>query len=215
MAIDYTKSPDEIIVQLINDENQRNFTVNDLDLTNVAVAPDPVFGRQPFNNRRTSVRVAAVPGSGYTNEVTVKYNRVHLRDVFPHEAADDVRYAESTEEFQLGERTQLAELLPEINAKYGINIRLEDIFEVALPTFDGPPPEGGYPAKFVRLEMKMSSKVFVGGIQLRILPNDWDLSNMQHTELNGLYYPGYDVPASWDSLDDTVELMATPGYFGN
>lgn len=214
MAIDYTKSPDEIIVQLINDENNRNFTIADLDLTNVAVAPDPVSGRQPFNNVRTSVNVVAVPGSGYWNQVNVKYNRVHLRTVFPNSDSTDVRYATSTDSYQKQDRVNLSDLLPEINAKYGINIRAQDIFDLALPTFDGPPPEGGWPATYVRLEMQANSKVFAGGIQIQILPNDWDLNNMQTTELNGLYYPSYDVPDSWTNMHNLVSTMATPGYFG-
>jgi hypothetical protein len=214
MAIDYTKSPDEIIVQLINDENNRSFTTSDLDLTNVAVAPDPVSGRQPFNNVRTAVRVAAVPGSGYTNEVNVKYNRIHLRTVFPNSDSDDVRYATTTDAYQLNDRVNLSDILADINAKYGINILAQDIFDVPLPTFDGPPPEGGWPAKYVRLEMVAGSKVFVGGINIQILPNDYDLSNMQTTELNGLYYPSYDVPDSWTNVHNLVNVMATPGYFG-
>lgn len=216
MAIDYTKSPDEIIVQLINDENNRNFTVADLDLTNIAVAPDPVAGRETFNNVRTSARVAAVPGSGYMNQVNITFNRVHLRNVFPNSDTSDVRYVTDTDGgYQKNDRVNLSDILPDINAKYGINIRPEDIFDQALPAFDGPPPSGGWPPTYVRLEMVAGSKVFTGGVNIQILPNDWDLNNMQTTELNGIYYPSYDVPASWTGLDNNVNTMASPGYFGS
>jgi hypothetical protein len=214
MAIDFTKAPDEVIVQLINEENSRHFTVADLDLTNIAIAPDPVSNRPAFNNVRTSLSVAAAALSGYTGDVTIKYNRVAVRQVFPTEDPEDTRYPNSSDSYQLGERVNLIDLLAEINAKYSINIRPVDIFDMPLPQFEGPPP---YDPAYVRLEMQGTSKVFLGGINLRILPNDWDLGEMQYSEMNGLTYPSYAAQppgmATWQEVGEQLDLMQTPGYW--
>lgn len=212
MTIDYTKSPDEILVQLINDENETTLTIADLVLDTVAIAPDPIPDRPSFNNVRTSMGVSAAVNSGYTGGVTVKYNRVHLRTVFPTTDPDTVQYVQSTDAYLPGERTKLSDLLPEINAKYNINIRPEDIFDMDLPTFSGPPP---YSDMYVRLEMKAASKVFFGAVNIKLLPGDWDLANLQFTELDGLVYPAWDIPETWTEVGEQLDLMSTPGYFGS
>lgn len=214
MTIDYTKSPDEILVQLINDENSRTFTTADLDLTNVAIAPDPISGRETFNNTRTSIGVAAADNSGYIGGVTVTYNRVPVRDVFKSTDPLSTRYPTSNDSYTLGDRTQLVDILPDINAKHSINITPSDVFDVPLPVFTGPPP---YDPAYVRLEIAGIHKVFFGGINLRILPNDWALSNLQYVELGGLFYPTTTdpspVPQTWTDIDNQIIKIAAEGYF--
>lgn len=214
MAIDYTLGPDEILVQLINVENNRNFKITDLDLSSVSIAPDPVSGRPAYNNVRTSIGVAAATGSGYKGGVTVKYNRVPLRSVFPTTDAADVRYPVSSDQHQLNSRVNLVDILADINAKYAINIRAEDVFDVPLPVFKGPPP---YDPAYVRLEMQAGSKVFHGGINLRIMPDDWDLAGLTYTEMNGLEYPDYSepspIPADWTAIDNQINLIASQGFW--
>jgi hypothetical protein len=198
MATDFTKSANEVIVQLINDENGRNFSVDDLDLNSLAIAPDPVSGRDYFNNVRTSLKVNAIAQSGYVGEVGITYNRVHLRDVFPTTDAVSVRYPVSSDSYTLGNAVNLSDFLDAVSAKHAINITPSDIFDMPLPTFEGPPP---YDPAYVRLEMQGGHKVFVGGVYLRVLPNGWDLNSLQYTELNGLMYPNDSpetpVPQAW------------------
>lgn len=214
MTIDYAKSPEEIVVQLINDENQQNLTVDDLDLTNLSVAPDPVPGREVFNNVRTALRVSAAAGSGFTNQVDIKYNRVHLRQVFPNTESSNVRYPNSMEGYNLGSNATLVDLLSDINARHGINIAPGDVFDLPLPTFNGPPP---YADQYVRLEVKADHLVYIGGINLKVYPNAWDLQNLQLSELNGLVYPvddSQEIPASWTGLRNLITTMSQPNYFG-
>lgn len=213
MSIDYKQSPDEILVALINAENDTSFTTNELDLHSLAIAPDPVSGRETFNNVRTSLRVDAVPGSGYANGVDITYNRINLRDVFPNNDPPGVRYPNSTDEgYLIGERSYLADLLADINTKYGINLQATDIFDLSLPVFSGPPP---YEPAYVRLEIKAGHKVFIGGVNLRILPNDWDLNNIQFVELDGLVYPlnGVVIPQSWTDINTQMTNLASSGGF--
>lgn len=213
MATDYTKDPDEILVDLVNSENGRSFTVNDLLLSNLAIAPDPVSGRETFNNVRTSLRIDAAPNSGYTNGVDIKYNRVNLRNVFPNNDDDSTRYPTSTDDgIKLEGRTSLVELLPEINERYQINLKPGDIYDLPLPTFDGAPP---YDPVYIRFEIQSGHKIFIGGVQIQILPDTWDLSNLQFTELNGLYYPnGDDTPAFVQTSQDIDDQFTQLGENG-
>lgn len=187
MTTDYTKSQDEIIVQLVNDENSLHLKATDLVLDDVFIVADPVPGREVFNNLRTGVKINPAAHSGYTNSQTVRYNRVHLRQIFPTADAASVQYPVSTDGYVLGESTHLVDLLDAINSRYGINIKPAEVFDLPLPTFSGPPP---YDPKYVRLEMRASHKVFIGGMQLRVLPNDWSLSNLLE-EINGIVYPTF------------------------
>lgn len=212
MTTDYTKSPDEILVQLINDENGRNFSITDLDLLNIAIAPDPVSGRESYNNSRTSIGVFAADGSGYKGNVGITYNRVPVRDVFGTTDDISVRYPNSEDGYKLQDRVNLVDLIPEINSRHAINLQPSDVFDIALPTFDGPPP---YDPKYARLEIAGLHKVFFGGINIRVLPNDWDLNNMQYTELNGLVYPNDQppspVPQAWTDIANQFSLLGTNG----
>lgn len=217
MAIDYTQSPDEILVQLINEENGRNIKPADLNLNSLAIAPDPISGRPDFNNVRTSIGVAAAAQSGYKGAVTVKYNRVHVRQVFPNNDDPSTRYATTQDAYEPGEHTSLSQILPDINARHSINLKPDDIFDMDLPVFEGPPP---YADSYVRLEMRSSHKIFVGGINIKIKPNPWDLVGLQFTELNGLLYPNGNQTNSDQVLANTsaavssqLSMMAAPGYW--
>jgi hypothetical protein len=106
--------------------------------------------------------------------------------------ADTVKYPKTTEHFSLGENTALSHLLPQINSKYGVNLQPEDFWDTTLPTFEGLPP---YDDKYVKLEAKPDSKIYIGGVLIKIDPNDYDLANMPVTTLGGLIYPTWQVRA--------------------
>lgn len=213
MATDFTKDPDQILIDLINEENGRNIELARVNVGRVSIAADPVEGREPFNNIRTSVNVSALVAGGYKGAAQVQYNRVPVRNVFPTTDPMSVRYPQSTAEFQLAEHINLVDLLPEINAKYHINLTPDDIIDVALPQFTGAPP---YDAAYVRFEIKSVNKIFIGGINIRILPNDVLLSDIiTITELNGLIYPGEtdNVVATMTAINTQLLKMAQPGYW--
>jgi hypothetical protein len=125
-----------------------------------------------------------------------------------------VRYPTSEDGYKLAGRVNLIDLIPEINSRHSINLTPTDVFDVTLPTFSGPPP---YDPKYALLEIAGVHKVFFGGVNIRILPDDWDLNNLQYTEMNGLYYPTTSepspVPQTWTDVDNQfASLGATGGW---
>lgn len=191
--IDYTKSPDEILLTLINNDNPgKNITLAQVALATPSVVVDGSETGPSFNNRKTKLRVSAVNGSGYADYVDVSYSRIHFRDMLTPTEADTVKYPKTTEHFSLGENTALSHLLPQINSKYGVNLQPEDFWDTTLPTFEGLPP---YDDKYVKLEAKPDSKIYIGGVLIKIDPNDYDLANMPVTTLGGLIYPTWQVRA--------------------
>lgn len=191
--IDYTQSPDQILLSLIKEDNPGK--VLDLSLITLGGPSIVTVGDETepsFNNRKTKMTVTAVNGSGYKDTVDVNYNRLHYRDVLPTVDPSTVRYPVSTDTFDLGTNTVLSDLLPDINATYGLNLAADDFWEVPLPTFEGLPP---YDDKFVKLEAKPASKIFIGGVNLKVNPNPYDLANLPVTTLNGLIYPSWQVRA--------------------
>jgi hypothetical protein len=216
MAIDLTQDPDSILVALINEENGRNIKPSDVVLSSISIAPDPVSGRETFNNTRTALTVSPAANSGYINQANIKYNRIRVRDMFRTDDTESTRYPYTIDGIAKNEHDNLLDLLPDINEFYRINLRPEDVFDAQLPVFEGPPP---YANAYVRFEANAASKIFVGGVNLRILPDAWDLDNIQYTQLGGLHYPNGDpeLPPPMvvvaGALNETLSMMATPGYW--
>jgi hypothetical protein len=189
--IDYTKGPEDILIDLINDANPDNtLTLAQVALSTPSIVTDGTEVGPSFNNRKTKLTVSAIPGSGYSESVDVQYNRLHYRDVFPTTDADTIKYPVSTHTFDLADHTKLSDLVPQINQRYGLTLSADDFWEMPLPTFEGLPP---YDDKFVKLEALPASKIFIGGVQLKVNPNPFDLANMPVTTLNGLVYPTWQV----------------------
>lgn len=216
MSIDLTKDQDAILVDLINQENNLHLIATDLLLGSVSIAPDPVPEREVFNNTRSALTVSPAPGSGYINQSNIKYNRISVRDMFHTTEPTSVRYPNTTDGIYRDGRTSVLSILDEINSLYEINLREEDIFDAPLPVFEGPPP---YANAYVRFEVKAPNKIFIGGVNLRILPDPWELSQLQYVELAGLYYPNGDpelppvIVTVSGAVEDQLALLASPGYW--
>lgn len=139
---DYTKSPREIVVDLIN------------AATGLALAPaDLVFGTpaatlQPGAVRNTQLTVTGVLSHGYRNTVQVHYNRVDI-DTVP---------GERSREFSSGEIVVVADLVEAINAAYQINLTAED-YELDAP------PAGGESGQ---LRMKAGSLIYYGTLHYQM-----------------------------------------------
>lgn len=188
---DYTKSPDEILLDLINTDNPgHNITLEQITLAPPSVVVTGTETDPSYLNRKTKVRVASVAGSGYTDYVDVTYNRIHFRDIITPTEDNTVQFPKTTEQFTIGTNVNLSDLVPQINSQYNINLQPGDYWNVPLPTFEGMPP---YPESYVRLEAKADSKVYIGGVQIKINPNDYDLANLPVTTLSGLIYPTWQV----------------------
>lgn len=211
---DYTKLPEQILLDLINNDNGTSFELGQLVFQAPTVRAND-DGEPAHNNRLTTIRVAAAEGSGYANYVDMKYRRIHFRDVFELSNPDNaIEFPIASIPFDLAENTRLVDLIPTINQRYGLNLQATDFWDRALPVFEGPPP---YANAYVRMEAKVESPVFVGGVRLRILPNDYPLDQrLPNNELSGLEYDNttWMIPEAYPKLQTFLETkLSQPGYW--
>lgn len=170
MALDYTKLPKLILLDQINTDNPSH-TLTDAQVT--FGLPTVSTGGTPA--RDTEITVTAVAGSGYTGSVILRYNRVDLSTV----------PGVLNKVFSLGDGTTVADLIPEINTRYGINLQAEDYVDAALPAFDGTPNE----QHDFSVVANADSLVWRGTLVLTVKSEDIPLSTaLTTTTLNGLVY---------------------------
>lgn len=207
---DFTKDPDSILLDLINEDNPgHSFTAAEVTLAVPVVVTTGQETDPSWLNRKSRLTVSAVNGSGYADTVDVFYNRVAYRDVFPTTDPTSVKYPVTTEGIDLLDRVNLSDLLEDINATHALNLQTDDFWDAPLPTFEGLPP---YDDKYVKLEARPTSKIFIGGVQLKINPNPFDLANMPVTTLQGLVYPSWQVRAV-NFVSNTMSNNGAGGAF--
>lgn len=171
---DFTKPAQQIIVDLVNNDNTTALTPGLLTFG----LPSVPTGSPA---RDTDLTLTAIAGSGYTGSVTVHYNRVNLADVPGARSTD----------FPLGDAVNVSDLIPEINAAYGIALSNTvdpthpDFTDGALPTFTGEPNEDHtFP-----LIADADSLVWENQVTLSVHGNDIPLDTVvTSTTLNGLTY---------------------------
>lgn len=166
---DFTKSDVQILIDLVNAKTP-----------NLALTPELVtFGLPTLNsenNRNTKVTITAVKGSGYKNFKDLQYNRVDYA-VIP--GARSV-------EFPKGEALKLADMIPEINARYGINISANDFVDADLPVFADSVPN--QKLDFV-LTASAESLIYRGSVTFKLINEDLDLAVIiSDPVLDGLEY---------------------------
>jgi hypothetical protein len=168
-VLDFTKAPEQILLDQINNDNSSALT-----LTQVSFGlPTTVGGASPA--RDTQVTVSAVAGEGYSGSVVVEYNRVNI---------STVPGARSTI-FPKGSAVNISDLIPQINAAYQINLTTADYTDGPLPTFTGTPNE----EHTFQLVMNSDSLPFENSVTLTVKANDIPLSSVITTAtLNGLVY---------------------------
>jgi hypothetical protein len=113
---DFTKQPEEILVDLINADNGTAFSVTQLYFGLPRVLP-------VGENRNTTLDIFANEGSGYAGAVNVRYNRVSL-SVVP---------GNRSRNFDVGNALSLRDLVARINERYGIRLTQRDYVNVAIP----------------------------------------------------------------------------------
>lgn len=176
MASDFTKVSAEILVDLINEDNPgHGFTTGILQF-GLPVAP---AGGSPARN--TELVVSAAADSGYSGSVTVLYNRVDMAEI----------PGLNNKIFPAGNAVNVSDLIPEINARYHINLQPSDYVDAALPPFTGEPNED---LNF-QVTANSDSLVWFGNVILTITANDIPLNTViTTTTLNGLNYVPYVAP---------------------
>lgn len=168
VVIDFTKTQDAIILDLINGSQT---PATQLTLADITLSIPAVNTTDPETTGDTSIAVSGVAESGYDGTATVTYNRVDI---------EVVAIAASTTEFEVGSAVNVVDLLPAINAAFGINLTSEMVTDAVLPSTD----EGA--AQF-NLTMSATNKVYSGVVELTLSPNLIDINSVIETKaLDGL-----------------------------
>ena len=117
VKLDYTLPPEQLVVNLINNDNGTEFTPNML------VFGIPVLLYKGKHNSK--VKVSAAAKSRFTGSTFLTYNRVDL---------EDVAIGKSTL-FDVDARTQkkISDLIPAIDARYSLKLTPADYVDGPLP----------------------------------------------------------------------------------
>lgn len=173
---DFTKSAQQIIIDLVNNDNSLSLTPA---LVTFGAPTHATVGGSI--TRDTDLTLTAVAGSGYSGSATIHYNRVDL---------STVPGSRSTV-FPKGDAVNISDLLPEINAAYGINMsntadpQHPDFVDGPLPTFTGTPNE----QHDFQFTADANSLVWENSVTLTVHANDIPLSSaISNPTLNGLTY---------------------------
>lgn len=167
VVTDFTKAPEQIITDLINFDNGTTLDPATLLFSDVTASS---------GTRNTSVLVSANNTSLYAGSVTLFYNRIDLATI---PGIRDVN-------FEIGSRTKMSEIIPDINARFGINLTPADYKEEILPLFSGNNP---LEKKYFDVDALPGSLIFIGELGLTITRGPLLLSTIiLNRVLNGLTY---------------------------
>jgi len=175
MANDLTKIPVAVILDLINTSNPgQSFTQEMLQFDLPIV---------DTGSKNTSLTVTAEDGSGYKGSVVIKYNRLHLTTQIAsvYVAAGAGRDMV----FMVGDATKISDIIPEINARLGINLTADDYVDGNLPAFSGTLNE----VHDVQVVANADSLCYTNSLTFQLKSEEVELSSViTTTELNGLTY---------------------------
>lgn len=128
MNIDFSMTPQQIVVTMINNDNGSSLSPDSLLFGIPQVVDIGVVTTKHYN---TSLLLTGKPGSRYAgSERTVYYNRINLSII---NAVHNVVFTPTN-------LNNISDLLPAINAEYKIDITKEDIIDAPLPLFTGTDP---------------------------------------------------------------------------
>lgn len=122
MSSDFIKTPKAILVDLINSTNNTNYPP-----ALFTFAPPFALDNLDESGCDTEIEVYGSVSSTWTGSLRFKYNRVNLSSI-PGNRSTSFAIAVTVD--------KLSELIPLINARYGINITADDYVEDTLPVID-------------------------------------------------------------------------------
>lgn len=167
--LDFTKAPDQVLLDQINHDNTSTLTLAQITYG----IPTAMTGTNP--NPDTQITLTAASGSGYSGSVTVSYNRVQLNSI----------PGARTTIFPIGSASKISDLVPAVNTAYQINLTSADYTDGVLPTFTGTPNE----EHAFQIAATADSVVYEGVMNLTVQANDIPLSSVITTQsLTGLVY---------------------------
>lgn len=173
---DFSKAPDQIVLDLINYDNpSANLTLSLIDFGVAMLAT----GQTPPAN--SEIEITAKAGSGYSGSAVVQYNRLQIQDFIAARAIPG-----GVLELPVGDATRYADLIDEINTALGVNLTVADYVDGDIGVWAGTPNE----TKEITIPMNASSKVFLGSLTLTLKAEDIPLSSVITTTLlSGLNLP--------------------------
>jgi hypothetical protein len=171
---DFSKLPQEIIFDLINEQNGTALdnTMVELGLPTVTTTAGALYN--------TDMTVTSLPGSGYTGQVILGYNRLDVQGFLFGE----------TLTLGIGDAENFADLIPEINLKLRTNITADDYIDGSIVTQAGPWEGLPNETKQITIQMNPDSPVFIGSLTLSLTADDIPLSSViTKPVMEGLNYP--------------------------
>ena len=168
----FTQAGDKIVLDMINEDNSSFFTLGTVSVARGVDAPV---------TKNSTALVTALPGSGYSGDVHVEYDRLQLQDFA------DLYFPENGLQIQLGDATSVADLIDEINTALGINLVQDvDVADQAIEPWEGIPNE----TQEVVVPVLASSMVYLGSLTFTLDGNDIPLDSVITTSvLSGLNLP--------------------------
>lgn len=166
---DYTKSSKAIIVDLINKSQTPEGAITEASVLLGAASANTT---NPGTDGDTKLTVTGVIAEGLKGEVVVTYNRVPAADI----------PGARQKSFEKGTFTKVSQLLPQINARYGVNIAADEIVDADLPALTTDPVA-------FNLVFVAGSLVFTGTLALEVTPDATDIEDIIAVKvLDGLVY---------------------------
>jgi hypothetical protein len=169
MAIDFNRAPEAILVDMINQTNGSTLTPESVFFG----VPEVVPGVSPVRN--TQITVTARPSLTVSGQQVITYDRVSLADV----------PGSRSKLFARGLASRVSQLIPSINAAYGILLTDADYLDEALPL----PKFSGEIVSFA-LVAAPNSLVYRGSVVLKTQRPAQQLGDVLSVlSMNGLGYP--------------------------
>jgi hypothetical protein len=176
---DFSKLPQEIVFDLINEQNGTAFnnTLVELGLPTVTTTAGATYN--------TDMTVTAIEGSGYSGQVILGYNRLDVQGFLFGE----------TLVLPIGNAENFSDLMAEINLKLRTNITADDYIDGNIVAtsgeWEGLPNE----TKLITIQMNPDSPVFIGSLTLTLHAEDIPLGQVITLPvMDGLNYPPPPAP---------------------
>ncbi len=188
-VLDINKPPKEVIIDKINAANSLQLSADDFIMSAPGVVVHP--------NYDTRVVLSPTTSSSWYQSLTAYYTRIKLQDVF----------AVNLKAFTTGVETTLEEILPLLNATYGIYLTVDDV-EPAEIVFSNPAvlTSGGT----VSIVAKPTSALFQGTKLVQINTNNVQgpvIYEDSQTYFAVLREEGVDTVAAYNSLGSKLDTF--------
>lgn len=153
---DFTKNPQQILLDLLNESNSINLTVADLEFAVAGPAAAEAL-------RNTNLSVTAGEGSGYGGTVQVNYDRLQLADFV----------GDTVLAFNADQQVNISDFVSAVNQLLGINLTAGiDYTDGPIGTWNNIPQE----VKVVTVPILPGSLVYLGTLEFTVTADEISLS---------------------------------------